>query len=73
MTALTDLSAITLTTTAKALGNTNGVDLVGLITQAKLDIIELQTRLKQIVKFHPTGGGDTANLAALNAVIAELA
>jgi hypothetical protein len=73
MTAMTDLNAITLTATAKAWGSVNGVDLVGLITQSKTDIIELQNRLRQIVKFHPTTGGDAANYAALNSVIAELA
>jgi hypothetical protein len=73
MTAFTDLSAISLTANAKAVGSASGVDLVGLITQTKLDIIELQNRLKQIVKIHPTGGGDAANYAALNSVIAELA
>src|SRR5580704_9994219 len=56
MTAMTDLNAITLTATAKAWGSVNGVDLVGLITQSKTDIIELQNRLRQIVKFHPAPG-----------------
>jgi hypothetical protein len=31
------------------------------------------TILRQIVAVHPSGGGDAANFAALNAVIAELA
>jgi hypothetical protein len=34
---------------------------------------ERVTILRQIVAVHPSGGGDAANFAALNAVIAELA
>jgi hypothetical protein len=43
-----------------------------LITNAKQDIIELQAKLEQIIAHHPTGGGDAANLASLNAVLAQL-
>jgi hypothetical protein len=73
MTVLADLTAISLTANARNVGASAGVDLVGLITQTKLDVIELRARLQQIVKIHPTGGGDAANLSALNAVVAELA
>lgn len=73
MTAMTDLNAISLTANAKAAGSASGVDLVGLVTQAKLHIIELRTILQQIVKIHPSSGGDAANYSALNAVVAELA
>jgi hypothetical protein len=40
---------------------------------AQLRVTELQILLKQIVAHHPSGGGDAANYAALNAVLAELA
>jgi hypothetical protein len=73
MTALTDLKAISLTTTAKKAGAVKGVDLGVLVTQAQLQITELETTLKQIVAFHPSGGGDASNYSALNAVLAELA
>jgi hypothetical protein len=72
-TALTDLTAITLTTTAKNAGGANGVDMVGLMTLAKSHATELSALLKQIVKFHPSTGGDAANYASLNAILAELA
>ena len=44
-----------------------------LVGTAQLHVTELQTVLKQIVALHPSGGGDAANYAALNAVLAELA
>lgn len=73
MTALTDLKAIALTANAKKVGATKGVDLMALVTQAQLQIQELEITLKQIVALHPSGGGDAANYAAINAVLAELA
>lgn len=47
--------------------------MVALINEAPFHIIELQAVLKQIVAHHPPGGGDAANYAALNAVLAQLA
>jgi hypothetical protein len=73
MTALADLNAITLTANAIKLGQTNGTDLVALLATCKSDVVELRRRLMQLISFHPTGGGDAANLSALNAVVAELA
>ena len=73
MTALTDLKAISLTSTAKNAGAAKGANLPALVAQAQLQVTELETTLKQIVAFHPSGGGDAANYAALNAVLAELA
>ena len=58
MTALTDLKAISLTSTAKNAASAKGVDLPALVAQAQLHITELQTVLKQIVALHPSGGGD---------------
>jgi hypothetical protein len=66
------IKAISLTTSAKKVGSATGVDLGALVTQAQLQITELETTLKQIVAPHPSGGGDATNYAALNAVLAEL-
>ena len=73
MTALADLRAVSLTANAKGVVAVKGVDLQSLVTQAQFHVIELQTVLKQIVALHPSTGGDAANYAALNAVLAELA
>jgi predicted nuclease with TOPRIM domain len=73
MTVLADLTAITPTANAKSVVSAKGADLVFLITNAKQDIVELQAKLRQIVAHHLTGGGDAANLSALNAVLAQVA
>ena len=72
-TALTDLNAISLTTTAKAAASARGVDIAALATLAKSHIIELRTLLQAIVAVHPSTGGDASNYAALNTIIGELA
>jgi hypothetical protein len=72
-TTLTDLSAITLTATAKAAGSVRGVDIVGLMTLAKSHAIELTSLLKSIQSVHPSTGPDAANYASLTAIIGELA
>jgi hypothetical protein len=71
-TATTDIKAITLTANAKAVGQTHCVDLVGLQAQAAQHAAELQAIMKQIIAFHPVGGGDASNLTALNAVLTEI-
>jgi hypothetical protein len=73
MTALTDLSAISLTSTAKAAALKKGVDLAGLVTLAKEHVMELQRVLNSVISLHPTTGADATNFAALQAVVAELA
>jgi len=73
MTALTDLTAISLTATAKAAASAKGEDLGALITLAKTHITELSALLKQIVAVHPSAGGVAANYTALNTIIGELA
>jgi hypothetical protein len=50
-----------------------GVNLPAPITQAQLQMTELQAILKQITAFHPSGGGDATNYAAISVVPAELA
>lgn len=72
-TTLTDLSAITLTANAKAYASARGVDINSMLALAKSHSLEFTTLLKNIVAAHPSGGGDAANLAALNTIIAELA
>jgi hypothetical protein len=73
MTVVTEIKAITFTPTAKAALSKSGTDIASLTNQALLATYELKKCLSQIVSLHPTGGGDAANLSALNAVIAELA
>jgi hypothetical protein len=73
MSALTDLTAISFTATAKAAASAKGEDLIVLVTLAESHITELSALLKQIVAIHPSTGGDAANYAALNAIVAELA
>jgi hypothetical protein len=72
-TALTDLSSITLTPTAKAAGSVKGVDISGLMTLAKSHATELTSLLKAIQAVHPSTGPDASNYASLTAIIGELA
>jgi hypothetical protein len=73
MTAKADIVAISLTPTALAAAQKQGVNLAALVTHAGARANELSILLKQILAFHPNSGGDAANFAALQAVIAELA
>ena len=73
MTALSDFRSISLSGNAIDAGHVCGVNLPGLAALAHQHIAELEIVLKQIIKIHPTSGGDAANLAALNAAMAELA
>jgi hypothetical protein len=73
MTCLADLSAISLTSTAKAAALKKGADLPTLITSAKEHTVELVRVLTNIIALHPSSGGDATNYAALQAVVAELA
>ena len=72
-TAFTDLSAITLTATAKAFAATQAVDIVGLLALAKTHSTELTTLLKAIQAVHPSSGGDSTNYGTLTTIIGELA
>jgi hypothetical protein len=71
-TTFSDLSAITLTASAKAAAATHGVHLDDLMALAKTRATEFTALLKQIVSVHPTTGGDAANAAALTSIINEL-
>ena len=73
MTAHTDLAAITPTANAKGVAQAAGVNLPQLMALADTHINELRILLKQIIALHPSSGGDAANYAALQAVLAELA
>jgi len=67
-----DVNAITLTANAKAAGLAAGADLPALMAQLQVHIGEKQRLLKQILAFHPSSGGDAANWAAINAILAKL-
>ena len=72
MTVLAELNAIALTANAKAIGQTKACNMDSLMGQARLVTADLQKIVKQVIAHHPSGGGDAANLAALNAVLAQL-
>ena len=72
MTAITDIKAVTPTANAKAVVSAKGADINSLMAQALVKASELKVLMAQIVAVHPTGGGDAANLTALNNIIAEL-
>jgi hypothetical protein len=72
-TVVTDLNAISLTSSAKAAASIKGVDLSSVIALAKSHAIELKALLQQILNVHPSTGGDASNYAALQTIISELA
>jgi hypothetical protein len=73
MTTITqDINSIILTPTAIAKAQAAGADLPALMTQLQLHITEKQRLIKEIIRMHPVGGGDVANLASLNAILAKL-
>jgi hypothetical protein len=72
-TTLFDLSAITLTATAKAAAAIRGVKLADIMALAKTKALELSSLLRSIQAVHPSTGGDASNYASLTAIIAELA
>jgi hypothetical protein len=72
-TALTDLSSITLTSTAKAAASVKGVNITDMMTLAKSHATELSSLLTAIKAVHPSSGGDSTNYNSLTAIIAELA
>jgi hypothetical protein len=67
-----DVAAISPTANAKAVAQTKCVDISGLMTLLQTQAVEMQILVKEIIKVHPTGGGDAANLTALNAILTEL-
>jgi hypothetical protein len=72
MTATADIKAITVSATAKTAASRLGSDAAGLQTQLTMRLAEAQAILKQLIAVYPSGGGDAANYAALQAVLAEL-
>jgi hypothetical protein len=72
-TCFTDLSALTLTSTAKAAASIKAVDIAGLLALAKSHATELTTLLKAIQAVHPSSGGDSTNYNTLTTIIGELA
>jgi hypothetical protein len=72
MTTRTEVSVIVPTANAKAVISAKGSDISGLMLLLQQHAIEMIALTKSIVALHPTGGGDAANLTALQAVLAEL-
>jgi hypothetical protein len=72
-TAFTDLSAITLTSTAKAAASVKGVNITDMMALVKSHATEMTSLLQAIKAVHPSTGGDSTNYASLSAIIAELA
>jgi len=67
-----DITSIILTPAAVAKAQAGGADLSALMTQLQLRVIEKQQLLKEIIRLHPSGGGDAANLTALNSILSKL-
>jgi hypothetical protein len=67
-----NLAAVTLTANAKAVGEAAGVNLASLQTQLDSHLVEAAILLKQIIALHPSGGGDAANLTALQNLLVSL-
>ncbi len=72
MTTTANLKAIVPTPTAKNAVAAKGADVTALQQQLLLKTGELRVLLAQLIALHPGGGGDAANLAALNAELALL-
>jgi hypothetical protein len=72
-TAFTDLSAIVLTSTAKAAAAVKGVNISDMMTLVKSHATEMTLLLQAIKAVHPSTGGDATNYASLTAIINELA
>lgn len=72
MTAITEIKAITPTANAKAVVAAKGADINALMALALIRASELKVTVAQIIALHPSGGGDAANLTALNTLLGEL-
>ena len=68
----TDVGAFTPTANTIAFAATRGVNLAGLMALLQTHAIEMSRLLGEIIKAHPTGGGDASNLTALNTILSEL-
>ncbi|WP_024516832.1 hypothetical protein [Bradyrhizobium sp. Tv2a-2] len=71
-TVVTNLKAITPTANAKSVVQTKGADISSLMLLAQQHGVELNNVITQILALHPTGGGDAANVTALQAIQALL-
>jgi hypothetical protein len=72
MTVKADIVAVLPTANAKAVVSAKGADINGLMTLLQQHAIEMQALVKQVIALHPGGGGDAANLTALNSILSEL-
>jgi hypothetical protein len=73
MTVRTELAAVTPTANAKAVVSAKAQDVSSLAALVKQHADELKVVLAQYIALHPSGGGDAANLSALNTILGELA
>jgi hypothetical protein len=72
-TTFTDLSAIVLTSTAKAAASVKGVNITDMLVLVKSHATEMTSLLQAIKAVHPSTGGDATNYASITAIINELA
>jgi hypothetical protein len=72
MTTRSDIAAIVPTANARAVVMAKGFNLDSLLLQLQQQTVEMQITLKQVIALHPSGGGDAANVTALNAVLTAL-
>lgn len=72
MTVRTELNAVTPTANAKSVLAGKAQDTTTLMAMVKQHTDELRVILAQLISLHPSGGGDAANLSALNTILAEL-
>jgi hypothetical protein len=72
MTTIADIKAITPTANAKAVIAAKGHSADSLLAQAQVHASELKVIVTQLTNLHPAGGGDAANLTALNNLLTSL-
>ena len=73
MTVKTEAAAIVPTANAKAVVQAKGANISDLMQLLQQSAIDMQALVKQIIALHPSGGGDAANLTALNAILNRVA
>jgi hypothetical protein len=72
MTIKAETVAIVPTANAVNIVQTKGANVNGLMLLIQQHASELLALVKQVIAMHPSGGGDAANLTALNAILTEL-
>jgi hypothetical protein len=72
MTVKAEVVAITPTANAIGVVSAKGSNITGLMLLLQQHAVEMQILIKQVIALHPSGGGDAANLTALNNILSEL-